>query len=215
MDKLSSFVNRHDFSANREQLLMNKSNFIEFEPKRLGTILREADLVSTYQLDLALKDRVNFPDLRIGEILAMRGWIQPATADFFVRDWFKLVRESERQPLGQYLIQSALLKPEELINVLEEQKNTGIRCGTIAVMQGLLKSTTLDFFLANLFPKEVTVSPFINMCRPMSPLFPRPKIEYSEPSLYYEEWEDEVLWEEDLEELLEDIDDSETFLSDE
>ena len=53
------------------------------------------------------------------------------------------------------------------------------------------------------------------MCRPMSLPFSQPTIEYSEPSLCYEEWEDEALWEEDLEPLLEDIDDSETFVSDE
>ena len=170
----------------------NSSHSSEIEPKRIGTILREADLVSLHQLDLALKDQVNFPNLRLGEILAMRGWIKSETADFFVRDWSKIITEENRQPLGHYLVQSALLKPEEIEIILEEQRSTGIRFGTIAVMQGLLKSTTLDFFLMNLFPRESAMSPFASMYGTMSL---DPSSEESEylPSVLFEEWDKDVL----------------------
>ncbi|MGL5943693.1 MAG: hypothetical protein ACRC2S_25660 [Waterburya sp.] len=47
--------------------------------------------------------------------------------------------------------------------ILAEQKSTGVRFGTVAVFQGFLKSTTLDFFLANLFPEELHRSPLIHM----------------------------------------------------
>ena len=52
-----------------------------------------------------------------------------------------------------------MLKEEDIKRILNEQKLTGVRFGTVAVLQGLLKSTTLDFFLMYLFPKELTVSP--------------------------------------------------------
>jgi hypothetical protein len=167
---------------------------LELKTKRLGTILTEADLVSISQLDLALKDQANFPDLRIGEILAMRGWIKPETANFFVQNWSHILQDEDRQPLGQYLIQSGILKPEQLEAVLEEQKNTGIRFGTIAVMQGHLKSTTLDFFLMYLFPDEIAVSPFVNMYRTMPLEISTSDTEYTDlDPQFFEDWDDETL----------------------
>ena len=167
-----------------------QSRLLELKTKRLGAILTEADLVSLSQLNLALKDQANFPDMRIGEILAMRGWIKPETADFFVQNWSQILQDKDRQPLGQYLIQSAILKPEQLEAVLEQQKHTGIRFGTIAVMQGHLKSTTLDFFLMYLFPKEMAVSPFANMYRTMPLEIPESDTEYSDlDPQFFEDWE--------------------------
>lgn len=178
--------------------LPKEQSDLELKKKPLGTILTEADLVSIPQLNLALKDQVNFPDLRIGEILAMRGWIKAETADFFVQNWSQILQHENRQPLGQYLIQSAILKPEQLEAVLEEQKQTGIRFGTIAVMQGLLKSTTLDFFLMYLFPEEMAVSPFVNMYRTMSLEIPKSDTEYLDlDPQFFEDWDDETLEEND------------------
>jgi hypothetical protein len=182
-----------------QKTVTNQSHILEIKTKKIGTILREADLVSIPQLDLALRDQEYFPDLRLGEILAMRGWIKSETADFFVQDWSKIVQDKNRQPLGQYLVKSGLIEPTQLEAVLEEQKYTGIRFGTIAVMQGLLKSTTLDFFLMYLFPKEITVSPFVNMYRTMPLAIPRnnnesKKEEFVESeSVFFEEWNDEEM----------------------
>ena len=175
---------------------IERSHPLEIEPKRIGTILREADLVSLHQLNLALKDQAKFPHLRLGEILAMRGWIKSETADFFVQDWSKIVTNRDRKPLGYYLVQSALLKPEQIETILEEQKSTGIRFGTIAVMQGLLKSTTLDFFLMNLFPRELNRSPFASMHGTMSLETSGDDPENLLPILF-EEWEQKILLEED------------------
>jgi hypothetical protein len=182
-----------------QKTLTNQSNLWEIQPKKIGTILREADLVSIPQLDLALRDQEYFPDLRLGEILAMRGWIKSETADFFVQDWSKIVQDKNRQPLGQYLIRSGLIEATQLEAVLEEQKYTGIRFGTIAVMQGFLKSTTLDFFLMYLFPKEITISPFVNMYRTMPLEIPRnsndtnsnsSKEDRESEPVFFEEWND-------------------------
>ncbi|ELS05010.1 hypothetical protein Xen7305DRAFT_00047480 [Xenococcus sp. PCC 7305] len=129
------------------------------QPKHLGVILQEAHLVSSPQIELALQDQIYYPDLRLGEIVAMRGWIKQETADFFAQDWWVLTRERNRKPLGYYLKSSALIEAEHIDAILEEQKRTGIRFGSVAVLQGLLKSKTLDFFLMNLFPRELSVSP--------------------------------------------------------
>ena len=131
-----------------------------FVPKRIGMILLEADLVSPGQIEVALYDKVHSSHLRLGEILALRGWIQPETADFFAQDWQNLIRQKSRQPLGWYLQQAALLNEKEINTILEEQKYTGIRFGSSAVVRGMLKSTTLDFFLMHLFPQEFQASSF-------------------------------------------------------
>ena len=172
------------------------SEMTEFEVKKIGDILREAGLVSIHQLDLALKDQANFPNLRLGEILAMRGWIKSETADFFVQNWSSIIQQKDRRPLGYYLVKSALLEPKQIDTILQEQKSTGIRFGTIAVMQGLLRSTTLDFFLINLFPRESAVSPFITMYDTMD-LTQSEDDEYLPPA-FFEEWDDELIWQEYL-----------------
>ncbi|NJL53552.1 MAG: hypothetical protein HC930_17805 [Hydrococcus sp. SU_1_0] len=89
--------------------------------------------------------------------------LKPETADFFAQDWIKAVTESDKHALGYYLQQAAILDPAQIELILAQQRVSGVRFGTVAVLQGFLKSTTLDFFLANLFPEEFAVSPFINL----------------------------------------------------
>lgn len=141
----------------------NISRLVAMQTKTLGEILQEADLVSSRQIESALQDKIQYPDLRIGEILAHKKWIKPETADFFAQDWSKAVMESEKNALGYYLKQAAILDSEQIELILAQQKASGVRFGTVAVFQGFMKSTTLDFFLTNLFPQESNVSPFINM----------------------------------------------------
>lgn len=138
---------------------------LSIQTKPLGKILQEADLISSLQLEAALSNQVRDPSLKIGEILAQDGLIRPETADFFVRDWSKVIVESEKSALGYYLEQAAILDRQQIEIVLSQQRATGIRFGTVAVFQGFIKSTTLDYFLANLFPEEMHKSPFINMYR--------------------------------------------------
>jgi hypothetical protein len=141
----------------------NIIRLVAMQTKTLGELLREADLVSSRQIESALKDKMQYPDLRIGEILAHKKLIKPETADFFAQDWTKTVIESEKNVLGYYLKQAAILDSEQIELILAEQRASGIRFGTVAVFQGFIKSTTLDFFLTNLFPEESNISPFINM----------------------------------------------------
>jgi hypothetical protein len=150
----------YDLTPNSDSRL---NNLLFLKPKRIGSILQEADLVSLSQVERALQSKERYPHLRLGELLAMHGWVKSETADFFVQDWSNVLRNKERDPLGCYLKQAALLDRNQIELILAEQRKTGIRFGTVAVLQGLLKSTTLDFFLSHLFPEELNVSPFLNM----------------------------------------------------
>ncbi|NJO97416.1 MAG: hypothetical protein HC764_16565 [Pleurocapsa sp. CRU_1_2] len=139
------------------------SRLVAMQTKTLGEILRDADLVSPWQIESALQAKMQHPELRIGEILAQKDLIKPETADFFAQDWTKAVIAAEKNTLGYYLQQAAILDREQIEIILAEQSASGVLFGTVAVFQGFIKSTTLDFFLANLFPEELNVSPFINM----------------------------------------------------
>ena len=144
---------------------LDLQRLLSVQTKKIGTILQEADLITDSEISSALQIQVSTPHLKLGEILAQRNSIKPETADFFAQEWSKIVIQPEKDALGYYLKQAALLDREQIEIILREQRSTGIRFGTVAVFQGFLKSTTLDFFLANLFPEESDVSPFINMYR--------------------------------------------------
>ena len=141
----------------------NLRRLLSLKTKPLGKILQEADLISSFQLEAALANQVQNPELRIGEILAQRSLIKPETADFFVRDWSKVIMEPKKNALGFYLLEAGILNSSQIEVILAEQRATRVRFGTVAVFQGFLRSTTLDFFLANLFPEEMHRSPFVDM----------------------------------------------------
>lgn len=122
--------------------------------KLLGQTLRKAGLVSFPQIQVALTDREYYQELKIGEILALRGWIKQQTADFFADEWQGLVEQTERYPLGYYLEKSSLLTTAQIESILQEQKQLWIKFGSIAVIKGLLEKQTVDFFLDSLFPLE-------------------------------------------------------------
>lgn len=129
------------------------SKFITFKP--LGEILQEAGLITTPQLEVALRDQLYYEDMRLGEILALRGWIKQDTADFFVEEWFKLVNQKIDHPIGFYLKRAGLLSEEDINRVLIEQHKHSLRFGDTAIKQGLIKPTTVNFFLHNLFPSQL------------------------------------------------------------
>lgn len=129
------------------------SKFITFKP--LGEILQEASLITTPQLEVALRDQMYYEDMRLGEILALRGWIKQDTADFFVQEWFKLVNNRIEHPLGFYLKKAGLLSEEDIKVILLEQNKYSLRFGDLAVKQGLVNPNTVNFFLQNLFPSQL------------------------------------------------------------
>lgn len=133
--------------------------------KPLGEILIEAGLISIYQLELALHEqRQEQNNLKIGEILVAHGWIKQETIDFFCGRWFELLETKEKKPLVYYLQEANLIDDEavEAVMRLKELKSQKVRFHRLAVEQGYLKQTTIDFFLAHLFkiydPKTISVT---------------------------------------------------------
>ena len=135
--------------ASEPKLIGSKLPFCQL----LGTVLEQADLVSGAQIKIALLDQSQRNQLRIGEILALRGWLKPETADFFVEQWPTLLEQEPQQPLGYYLKKAALLDGEQINQILAEQGKIGWRFGELAVLKGWLKPTTLYFFLKHLLPE--------------------------------------------------------------
>ena len=132
-----------------------------FSKKLLGEILIEANLISSAQRDLALKEQEQYHDWLLGEILALHGWIKQETADFFAQKWLQLVEEERKKPLGYYLENSALLTSEQINHILAEQKILGIKFGSVAVIKGWIKQETIEFFLKYLAPERLKDTAFI------------------------------------------------------
>lgn len=120
---------------------------------RLGETLQRADLVTETQVLIALNEQGRYLDLKIGEILALRGWIAEETVEFFAERWPGLLAQERRHPLGYYLKEAGLLSEEQIDRVLAVQEQLLLRFGEIVVRQGWLKQTTLDFFLQHLCPE--------------------------------------------------------------
>ncbi len=130
------------------------SKFITFKP--IGEILKEADLITSPQLEVALRDQTYYEEMKLGEILALRGWIKQDTADFFVQEWFKLVnRRRIEHPIGFYLNKAGLLSESDIQKVLLQQHKSSLRFGDTAIQEGLIKANTVKFFLQNLFPSQL------------------------------------------------------------
>ena len=136
---------------------MVKSN----SPELLGQTLRKAGLISFSQIQVALTDQEYNQNLLFGEILTLRGWIEQQTADFFADEWQPSIEQSEKYPLGYYLVKSGLLTGEQTYLILEEQKQLWIKFGSIAIVKGLITQDTLNFFLDNLFPGVSSEPPAI------------------------------------------------------
>ena len=112
----------------------------------------EAGLISAIQLEIVLKEQQRH-DIRIGELFALHDWINQKTADFFVEQFPKLIKEPQKRPLVYYFKEAALLTDEEIASIIKLQqiKKEKIRFHRLAVEQGYLKQRTVDFFLAHLF----------------------------------------------------------------
>ncbi len=170
---------------------------IMFKTKPLGEVLCEAGLISKAQLEVALYDRANYQEMKIGEILNYRGWIEVPTADFFAEEWSGFTQQKEKYPLGFYLQKAALINKEQVGSILQEQNQTSVRFGSLAVLKGLIKQQTLDFFLGNLFPQEVDKSSFIDakitVDEEPSNYYSQAQLDASE-TIFEEEDDDDIVW---------------------
>ena len=114
----------------------------------LGVILQQAGLVSAHNVKEALQQqRQGSTNLRVGEILASKGYIDSKTADFFAESLPILITETPKKPIGQYLKEAKLLTEDQIQIILQQQKKSQLKFGEQAVVNGLLAKTTVDFFL--------------------------------------------------------------------
>ena len=129
-------------------------------PQRLGEILCRSGLISIAQLEVALYDQHEYNHIRLGEILALRGWVKQQTADFFADKWPYIRVQENRHRLGYYFRQAALLDSSQIETILTEQQQKALRFGTLAVLHGWIAQQTLDFFLDALFPAQASTVRF-------------------------------------------------------
>jgi hypothetical protein len=143
----------------------------------LGEMLQRAGLLSQAQLDVVLQDQQWQPDLRIGDILELRGWVKRDAIEFFAEQWPQLVTIGRDSPIGYYFQQAGLLSSQQVDALLKEQAQAGLRIGALAVLHGWLSQETLDWFLRSLAPEESASSAFIKRKqgnesdRPSGPVF--------------------------------------------
>ena len=124
--------------------------------KPVGQVLKQAGLISRNQIELALKEQSLNQHILIGEILSTRGWIKRETVEFFVNCLPDLIEKKQQQPIGYYLKQAGLLSEHQVqyILSLQNQEQSWIRFGKLAVINKLLEQETLDFFLGNICTKS-------------------------------------------------------------
>lgn len=122
----------------------------------IGQILQQAGLISENQLNLALQNQQipGYEELKVGEILALRGWVKQETLDFFTSRWQQIIStikdNTHRANLGVYLVEANLLTEEQVAEIIQQQKQSKISFSRLVVEKGYLKQQTLDFFLQNL-----------------------------------------------------------------
>lgn len=125
--------------------------------------LIKAGLLNEVQIQVALHDQMLNPNMRLSEILSLRGWIAEETVDFFELLWDMRVKQGDRRRLGEYLVEARLLTAAQVEDVVTEQKVSNLRFGEVAVLKGYLKQETVRFFIKYLFPQNIKVkevSPF-------------------------------------------------------
>jgi len=116
----------------------------------LGRLLCEADLISVSHLEVALRDQKDYSDLRLGEILTLRGWLKAKTVSFLIHEYPELLAQDRKLLIGECLSKAGLLTEEQIEELLIEQKWREARFGKLVVQYGWLKPKTVDFFANSL-----------------------------------------------------------------
>ena len=77
--------------------------------------------------------------------------VKTRNSGFFAEEWANCLQQGPKYPIGEYLKQAALLKQEDIEYILDLQQKIPVKFWKIAVHQELIKETTLNFCLDNLF----------------------------------------------------------------
>ena len=113
----------------------------------IGQLLQQAGLISAAQVEEILKAQADYRHLRFGELLVQRQWLKGETVDFFAEHLPNLAIAQHKQPLGYYLKSAALLDDTQINMILNNQSQTGLRFGEMAVNQGWVKQETIDLLM--------------------------------------------------------------------
>lgn len=116
--------------------------------KKIGELLQEAYLINEKQLQVALKEQDFYPELKLGEILVLHGWLKKETADFF-GNGIQIIKKQKSLLIGNIFLQAGLLSENNIKDILQEQKQIGLQFGEIATLKGLIKQETVTFFIEN------------------------------------------------------------------
>ena len=126
----------------------------------LGLALKNAGLISQEQLQKALELQSKYTQMKLGEILVLQEGIRAKTIEFFVKKRQEILERGQQFPIGYYLKDASLLNNRQIEVILQEQKTSNEKFGTIAVKKGWIKQDTVDFFLDTLAfktPKPMTL----------------------------------------------------------
>lgn len=141
------FLHDHDSHHDMEEMQ-------DYDQKMpLGLVLQNADLVSPSEIQIALEDQAKY-ELKIGEILAQKGWIKQKTADFFATKWEIMIEQVKngeaKYKLGESLKEAGLLTDAQLQELLKLQKQENLIFGELVVQKGFLRRNTVDLFVKHL-----------------------------------------------------------------
>jgi len=116
----------------------------------IGQRLVDAELISTAQLELVLKDQKAQKRLKsdyyFGEIVVLRNWLSRRTIEFFLNLAHEVTPEFRRQPLGQKLKQADLVTDIQLQRALKDQRRIQTRIGCILFLNEVVNAATIDYF---------------------------------------------------------------------
>ncbi|MBE9028463.1 WecB/TagA/CpsF family glycosyltransferase [filamentous cyanobacterium LEGE 11480] len=156
--KFANSASNHLFWAtkiNQADLLMNAAYLdgqqsLETErPQLIGRYLIEAGLVTQAQVDAALIEQGE-SGIRLGSILAGKGWVQQQTVDFLVQQIQQRISQQHSRAyrkFGEYLVEAGLVTEDDVQAALAEQQLTGMRLGSILAGRGLIGQQTVDFLV--------------------------------------------------------------------
>ncbi len=121
---------------------------------RIGAILMGAGLLNQQQLDCALNEHKRTNE-RIGDTLIRNGVLraEDLAAPLLVQEHLGTIESAvklaagERQLLGQLLVQSGYVSPEQLEQVVAEQQRSGEKLGEILKRLGILTERQLNGLL--------------------------------------------------------------------
>ena len=137
-------INLHSYVTKNQIVDFKKTNTSR---NFIGQNLQKANLISDAQLELALSTQSNYPELKIGSILVLRGWLKPETIDFFINQQQNLLDRQQKDPIGYYFKQAGLLNENQINLLLAEQEKINLRFGEVAILKGWLQRETVDYFL--------------------------------------------------------------------